>query len=468
MREFIERAQGGDLEAFGQLVEQFQDAVYGTAYALLGDFHDAQDLAQESFIRVWQNLKGLRDPGKFPGWLYQITRNCCLDFLRRKEAGAVPLSQAEVPASDVPTAPEKLEKAEMQEAVLDAIKALSEPNRLATTLFYIDGYSVEEVAEFLAVPSGTVKRRLYDSRKKLRERMIAMVEDELKGSRPGPEFKEKVMRVVSRVEVRPEKSSHDQGRVILVADDGRCLPIFIGKNEEAAIHRAVTGQKPPRPLTHELFLSVLQSYGITGKEARITRLGSADHHGTFFGELVLERGGEERVLDSRPSDAVALAMMTGAKVTVADSVMEKGGAKMVRTDAELEKLWESLAGPEEFNRNLIELCRSLQSLTDDALAQIVHKTGPTTVATALAAVSERIVEERPGAKYIATTITPTIKPEGRASLPEEVVRALESVFEKLDQASVKVEASCLPPRVMRDAVVAAREAIRDAIGEASC
>ncbi|NIR02104.1 MAG: sigma-70 family RNA polymerase sigma factor, partial [Gemmatimonadales bacterium] len=252
MRELVERAQRGDLEAFGRLVGRFQDAVFGTAYSLLGDFHKAQDIAQESFIRAWRNLEGLREPGSFPGWLFRITRNCCLDFLRRRNPDPLPLSGVEMPASDVPPAPKELADAEMRGAVLDAIRSLSEPHRLATTLFYIDGYSVREVAEFLDVPAGTVKSRLHDARNKLRERMVAMVEDELKGSRPGPEFRDRLMRQIARVEVRPQQSPDDRGLVLLVDENDRCLPMLIGKAEELAIHRAVSGQESPRPLTHEL------------------------------------------------------------------------------------------------------------------------------------------------------------------------------------------------------------------------
>ncbi|MGD2174883.1 MAG: DUF151 domain-containing protein [Candidatus Brocadiaceae bacterium] len=459
MGELVRRAGRGDREAFGELVERFQDAVYGTAYALVGDFHHAHDLAQESFIRAWSKLATLRDPDRFPGWLYRITRNCCLDFLRRRKPGTVSLSRVDVPASELPTAPEKLQKAEMREAVLDAVGELSEPHRLATTLFYIDGYSVREVAKFLEVPSGTVKRRLHDSRKQLKERMLAMVEDELKGSRPGPEFRDDVMREISRVEVRPERSPSDQGRVLLVDKDDRHLPIIIGKTEEAAIHRAVSGRTPPRPLTHELFLAALDAFGISVKEARVTQL----QDGIFSGELVLEHQGGQRILDSRPSDAVALAMMTGAKVTVAEEVMREGGAKTVRTDAELEKLWKSLAGPEEFNQELIELCSALRSLADDALVQTVHETGAEAVATALSAVREKVIEEEGGTKKLAIGILATIHPEAREGLPEEIVRAVTPVFERLEQVGVEVDPSCVPRMPSREAMVAAREALRKAL-----
>jgi len=459
MQEFVERAQRGDLEAFGKLVERFQDAVFGAAYAVLGDFHDAQDLAQESFIRAWSRLEKLRDPNRFPGWLYRITRNCCLDYMRRREGDAVPLSQENVPASDVPTASERLERTEMREAVLDAIRSLSEPNRLATTLFYIDGYSVEEVAEFLEVPPGTVKRRLHDSRKKLRERMVAMVEDELKGSRPGGEFRDRIMREISQVEVRTEKSPQDSGRVLLVDDRGRGLMVFIGKTEEFAIHRALRKEAPPRPLTHELFLSALQAFGITVKEVRITDL----RDGTFIGELVLNQEGEERVLDSRPSDAVALALMTGARITVAENVLQEGGARPVSSESDREQMWEAVAmgSSELFNGDLQHLCEGLQQLTDEALAGIVREVGIGTVSLALAGRSEKADQEKPGWRMVF--VHPTRRAESREGLPEGLAELLASVWDRIDGVDVPHDEEAMPRTYGTEEAIKARAALCDAL-----
>ncbi len=289
-----------------------------------------------------------------------------------------------------------------------------------------------------------------------------MVEDQLEGARAGPEFRESIMREISRVEVRPEKSPQDHGRVLLLDKDGRCLTIIIGKAEEHAIHRAVTGERPPRPLTHELFLSALESFGISVKEARVTGL----QEGTFFGALVLERAGEEHVVDSRPSDAVALAMMTGARVTVAEEVMRRGGAQYVRSEADLEKIWEGfvVAGPEQFDQDLVELCERLLELSDAALAKVVEKVGATAVGTALAAMSET-VEEKPGWKEKVVALTPTIKPEARQNLPEDVAQALDSLLAKLERAGIRIDADSLPRRLSAERVIEARKAIRAAFGQ---
>ena len=182
MHDLVKKAQSGDLEAFGLLVDCYKDMTYGAAYAILGNFHDAQDTAQEALLRAWRKLATLEDCGAFPGWLYRITRNLALDRVRRTRGGRQSIDDV---VDTLPDAPSKgpglsAERRELHEAVLEAVGSLSEPNRVATTLFYINGYSIEEVAGFLEVPSGTVKRRLHDSRTQLRERMVGMVKDTFK------------------------------------------------------------------------------------------------------------------------------------------------------------------------------------------------------------------------------------------------------------------------------------------------
>jgi RNA polymerase sigma factor (sigma-70 family) len=182
MRDLVEKAKDGDLEAFGTLIDHYRDMVYGASYAILGSFHDAQDASQDAFVQAWQKMGALKDCGSFPGWLYRITRNLSLDRARRSRAGRGSIDDVAeaVPDHGNRDPRQCAEQRELHEAVLEAIRSLSEPNRLATALFYINGYSVEEVADFLDVPAGTVKRRLHDSRTQLRERMVNMVEDTFK------------------------------------------------------------------------------------------------------------------------------------------------------------------------------------------------------------------------------------------------------------------------------------------------
>ena len=183
MEDLVRRAQRRDVEAFGALVERYQDAVYGTALALLGDVHDAQEVAQETFLQGWRDLKGLRDPGNFPAWICRIARNRSVDLVRRKDR-AVSLEKVREPPSPEPGVPALLEASERRETVMRAIQALSEPLRVTVTLFYINGYSEKDVSKFLGCPLGTVKRRLHEARRQLRKGLLHMVEEELKKSRP--------------------------------------------------------------------------------------------------------------------------------------------------------------------------------------------------------------------------------------------------------------------------------------------
>ncbi|MBI5092430.1 MAG: sigma-70 family RNA polymerase sigma factor [Candidatus Hydrogenedentes bacterium] len=184
MHRLVERARNGDLDAFGVLVNRYKDMAYAASYAILSNFHDAQDTAQEAFIQAWRKLDTLKDNQKFPGWLYQITRNLSLDQLRRARPESGSLDDVVETAADAGDRDPAhcAERRELQETVHEAVRSLSEANRLATSLFYINGYSIDEVAEFLEVPAGTVKRRLHDARVKLRERMADMVEKALKSN----------------------------------------------------------------------------------------------------------------------------------------------------------------------------------------------------------------------------------------------------------------------------------------------
>ena len=188
----VVRARDGDLDAYGLIVRRFQDMAYGCGYSLLGDFHLAEDAAQEAFIEAYRDLSKLREPAAFPGWFRRIVFKHCDRLTRRKRISTVPLEAAAEIASRDPGPDEMAEEREMKDKVLEAIQALPENERMVTTLFYINGYSQKEIAEFLNVRVTTVKNRLHTSRKRLKERMMHMVADELKSYPLSPEFPERI------------------------------------------------------------------------------------------------------------------------------------------------------------------------------------------------------------------------------------------------------------------------------------
>ena len=180
LKSLIISARYGDLEAFGRIVRQFQDMAYGFAYSILGDFHLAEDAVQEAFIEAYRQLQNLRVPEAFPGWFRRIVFKHCNRITRRRRVETVPLDVAAgMPTNDADPAL-IAEQREMQEKVMEAIRALPEHQRMATMLFYINGYSQKDIAEFLEVPITTVKKRLHSARRRLKERMMIMVETTLK------------------------------------------------------------------------------------------------------------------------------------------------------------------------------------------------------------------------------------------------------------------------------------------------
>ena len=195
----IKRAQTGDLDAFGAIVQQFQDMAVGYAYSILGNFELAEDVAQEAFIQVYRDLSTLREPKAFPAWFRKIIFKFCNRFIRGKHIPLVSLDYAGEVPTNKPDSMKSAEHHQMQDKVLNAIKSLPENERMVTTLFYINGYSIAEVGAFLELPVSTVKNRLYSARKKLRERMEDMVEKILKKHAPGEDFGKRVERILAGI-----------------------------------------------------------------------------------------------------------------------------------------------------------------------------------------------------------------------------------------------------------------------------
>jgi RNA polymerase sigma factor (sigma-70 family) len=195
----IVAAQRGDLAAFEQVVRRFEDMAVGYAYSVLGDFQLAEDAAQEAFIQAYLDLRILQEPQAFSAWLRRIVFKQCDRLSRRKRLPTVSLEASGELAASGRTVLEEVQRRETHDEVLAAVSALPENERTATTLFYIDGYSLAEVSEFLEVPVSTVKSRLHTARRQLRERMMGRVEETLRRHAPGEEFRRRVRHVLEGV-----------------------------------------------------------------------------------------------------------------------------------------------------------------------------------------------------------------------------------------------------------------------------
>lgn len=174
--ELIRRAQAGDDGAFEQLVLAHQNQVYTLCLRLCCNEADALDLSQEAFIRAWRGLGEYRFGAAFSTWLYRLTRNVCIDFLRKQKRNqTVPLSvsdeegEYDLPLPAQSGEPEQtLFVSERREALLDAMRALSPEHREILTLRVLEDMPYEQIAEILHIRVGTVKSRLARARISLR------------------------------------------------------------------------------------------------------------------------------------------------------------------------------------------------------------------------------------------------------------------------------------------------------------
>jgi RNA polymerase sigma-70 factor (ECF subfamily) len=177
--ELVAAALGGNQAAFGELVRRYRDAVLAVAFHRLGDFDDACDAAQETFVKAYLKLSTLKDRTLFVHWLYRVADGIALDAARRLRR-EMPLEQTKWLDASGFSPQQRAEQAELARKVREALATLSEPTRLAVILHYVTGYSHAEVAHFLGVTVGAVKTRLSRARTQLRKELSEMVRDKLR------------------------------------------------------------------------------------------------------------------------------------------------------------------------------------------------------------------------------------------------------------------------------------------------
>ena len=173
--EIIEQIKRGDADAFGELVTRHQKLVYNLALKMLGNPEDAEDAAQEAFIKAYRSIGSFRGESKFSVWLYKLTNNVCLDMLRKRREATVSLSvedesgeDSEIEISDGRFSPDEVdEKKEMREALHKALGELDEDFRSVLVLREVNGLSYDEIGRALNLDVGTVKSRIFRARKKL-------------------------------------------------------------------------------------------------------------------------------------------------------------------------------------------------------------------------------------------------------------------------------------------------------------
>ena len=178
----IGKAQSGDTSAFASLVTEHSTLVYNLALRILNDPQEAEDVAQETFVRAWQALPRFRADSRLRTWLYRIATNLCynrLPHLKRELAALDPDTEIDLPG-DRQGVEDALVSAEIIEQVNTAVNRLPESYRLLIILRHIHGLSYAEIAAVADMPLGSVKTGIYRARQQLRN-LLAQKVSELNG-----------------------------------------------------------------------------------------------------------------------------------------------------------------------------------------------------------------------------------------------------------------------------------------------
>ena len=176
-RELVLRAQSGDREAFGQLVERYMRRAYFAALGLVGRHEDALDLSQEAFARAYRARRSIDPDRPFFAWFYQILRRLCFNHTRDRRSRRRALDAArhwielEMADRSSPDPDRAVEREQAGRRVRAAIGSLPERDREVLVLKEFEGLRYREIAELVGIPEGTVMSRLYAARRRLAQAM---------------------------------------------------------------------------------------------------------------------------------------------------------------------------------------------------------------------------------------------------------------------------------------------------------
>ncbi len=176
-RTLVKKAQSGDLGAYDQLVQKYQERIYGTLYHMTSNHEDANDLAQDAFIKAHRAIQSFKGDSSFFTWVYRIAVNKTINFLKqRKNRVQMSLNDLDFNAENDPdlvslvsekTPRRDLNLSELQEKLNEAMQKLSDVHRLVVTLHDVQGLSHEEISKIMDCNTGTVRSRLFYARQQL-------------------------------------------------------------------------------------------------------------------------------------------------------------------------------------------------------------------------------------------------------------------------------------------------------------
>ncbi len=175
----IQACLDGEIQRYGVLVDRYSARIINLAYMMVGDRHDAEDIAQEAFVRAYRALPRFQRKAKFSSWLYQICLNLCKDYLKAKSRHAKNVEDEHLEGLDAnprEDAQRIILEEELSEKMRETIKSLPYLYRESFVLRHLQGLEYDEVASITGVPADTVRVRAYRAREMLREKMAPAVD----------------------------------------------------------------------------------------------------------------------------------------------------------------------------------------------------------------------------------------------------------------------------------------------------
>ena len=308
----------GDREPLAELLLRHWQTAAFLAGRVLGSPDLACDAAQEAAVAAMTNLDRLRSPESFGPWFCGIALNVARRW-RRQLAAEVPGASPDL-ASTLPGPAEAAEIADLAWRVRAAIGQLPAGQREAVLLFYLQGLSHLEVAAELGISRGAVKARLHQGRAALAARLAPMIDSREDQDMTTDSPAAWVDAEVSEIRRTPAEDPAERKHIMILTERGgqRVLPIWIGPTEATALALSLESAEMPRPFTYRLAASMVSAAGSGITEVRITKLVPPIFHAC----VVIEGKDGQKEVDARPSDAVNLALVSGAPIRIDASVFE--------------------------------------------------------------------------------------------------------------------------------------------------
>ncbi len=323
--ELVLHSQGGDTAAFEKLIDRYLPMAHRLARRMVARTGMADDVVQEALLQAYLSVRQLKNAERFRSWFYGIVLNVGRNAVRNSHTVELSLeylaggTTTERILADVEADPQVFaERQERTAWVLNAVEALPPKDRSAALMFYFESLSVREVAAEIGMTEGAVRVHLHSAREALRERLGSNSTDGQTHPKPRKfKRKRKDMVTVTIADVIETSMPKTWVIALLDASSRRFLPIWVGESEAAAIVRTLRNVSTPRPMTAKFTANLLKASGTSVERVNIAALKTE----TFYATVTLRTGKATHAVDARPSDALALAVLMNAPITVDDAIL---------------------------------------------------------------------------------------------------------------------------------------------------